>query len=153
LLQQFSLPAGTLCFEIAETTAIAHLASTMHFIDVFKPLGCLFALDDFGGGMSSFAYLAHLRVDFLKIDGSFIVGMLKDPIDLAKVEAINHISHAMGIRTIAKHVEDQDTIDRLRTIRVDLAQGSAIGLPVAVTPLAPLALLADAATINPRSPC
>ena len=153
LLQQFSLPAGTLCFEIAETTAIAHLASTMRFIDVFKPLGCLFALDDFGGGMSSFAYLAHLRVDFLKIDGSFIVGMLKDPIDLAKVEAINHISHAMGIRTIAKHVEDQDTIDRLRTIRVDLAQGSAIGLPV---PVAPLALLADpaaTATTHPRSSC
>ena len=130
LFAEFSLPHDCICFEIAETTAIAHLSKAMSFIDTMKPLGCLFALDDFGSGMSSFAYLAHLRVDYLRIDGAFIMNMANDPIDRAKVEAINHIGHAMGIRTIAKHVEDQDTLDKLRAIRVDQAQGNAIAAAV-----------------------
>jgi diguanylate cyclase (GGDEF)-like protein/PAS domain S-box-containing protein len=130
LFAEFALPHASVCFEIAETTAIAHLSRTMAFIDTMKPLGCLFALDDFGSGMSSFAYLAHLRVDFLKIDGGFVMDMANDPIDRAKVEAINHVGHAMGIRTIAKQVEDQDTLDRLRAIRVDQAQGNVIAAAV-----------------------
>ena len=132
LFAEFSLPFASICFQIAETTAIAHLSKTLQFIDAMKPRGCLFALDDFGSGMSSFAYLAHLRVDFLKIDGAFIMDMANDPIDRAKVEAINHVGHAMGIRTIAKQVEDQSTVDKLRAIRVDHAQGSAIAPPVPV---------------------
>lgn len=132
LFAEFSLPHASICFEIAETTAIAHLSKTLQFIEAMKPSGCLFALDDFGSGMSSFAYLAHLRVDFLKIDGAFIMDMANDPIDRAKVEAINHVGHAMGIRTIAKHVEDQITVDRLRAIRVDYAQGNAIAPAVPV---------------------
>lgn len=132
LFDEFSLPHASVCFEIAETTAIAHLSKTLQFIDAMKPRGCLFALDDFGSGMSSFAYLAHLRVDFLKIDGAFIMDMANDPIDRAKVEAINHVGHAMGIRTIAKHVEDQATVEKLRAIRVDHAQGNAIGVAVPV---------------------
>ena len=132
LFAEFSLPHASICFQIAETTAIAHLSKTLQFIDAMKPRGCLFALDDFGSGMSSFAYLAHLRVDFLKIDGAFIMDMADDPIDRAKVEAINHVGHAMGIRTIAKQVEDQATVDKLRAIRVDHAQGSAVATPVAV---------------------
>ena len=132
LFDAFGLQHNSICFEIAETTAIAHLAKAMRFIDAFKPHGCRFALDDFGSGMSSFAYLTHLQVDFLKIDGAFIMDMAKDPIDRAKVEAINHVGHAMGILTIAKHVQDQQTIDRLRAIRVDHAQGGAIAEPVPV---------------------
>ncbi len=132
LFKEFSLPYASICFEIAETTAIAHLSKTMQFIDAMKPRGCLFTLDDFGSGMSSFAYLAHLRVDFLKIDGAFIMDMANDPIDRAKVEAINHVGHAMGIRTIAKQVEDDATVEKLRAIRVDHAQGSAIAPPVAI---------------------
>ena len=144
LLLEFSLPGDSICFEIAETTAIANLATTMQFIDTMKGRGCLFALDDFGSGMASFAYLAHLRVDYLKIDGTFVMDMVKDPVDRAKVEAINHIGHAMGIRTIAKQVEDQATLEQLRAIRVDHAQGAAIapalpipvdsGLPASVQP-------------------
>ncbi len=133
LFAEYRLPHDTLCFQIMETTAIAHLSKTMHFIDTMKPRGCRFALDDFGGGMSSFAYLAHLQVDFLKIDGSFVTDMANDPIARAKVEAINHVSHAIGIRTVAKHVEDQDTVDQLRAIRVDHAQGNAIAAPVLIS--------------------
>ncbi|MBC7416063.1 MAG: EAL domain-containing protein [Herminiimonas sp.] len=132
LFDEFLLPHASVCFQVAETTAIAHLSKTMQFIDAMKPRGCLFALDDFGSGMSSFAYLSHLRVDFLKIDGAFITNMANDPIDRAKVEAINHIGHAMGIRTIAKHVEDQACVDKLRAIRVDHAQGNAIAAAVPV---------------------
>ena len=138
LMEEFSLPPETLCFEIAETTAISHLSQAMRFIDAMKPAGCLFALDDFGSGMSSFAYLAHLRVDYLKIDGAFIVDMANDPIDQAKVEAINHVGHAMGMRTIAKHVGDKKTVARLRTIRVDLAQGDAISAAVVVPNIKPI---------------
>lgn len=137
LFAETRMPPGAICFEIAETTAIANLSRSLQLIDALKPLGCLFALDDFGSGMSSFAYLAHLRVDFLKIDGAYIMDMANDPIDRAKVEAINHVSHAMGIRTIAKHVEDQQTIDRLRAIRVDLAQGVAISPAVLLPEPAP----------------
>ena len=130
LFAEHSVPHDMMCFQIAETTAIAHLSKTMQFIDAMKPLGCLFALDDFGGGMSSFGYLTHLRVDFLKIDSAFIMDMANDPVDRAKVEAINHVSHAMGIRTIAKQVEDAKTIEALRAIRVDHAQGNAIAPPL-----------------------
>ena len=133
LFAEHSVPPDTLCFQIAETTAIADLTRTMHFMDAMKPLGCRFALDDFGSGMSSFAYLTHLRVDFVKIDGAFIMDMAVDPVGRAKVEAINHVSHAMGIRTIARHVDDQDCIDKLRAIRVDYAQGNAIAPPVPIT--------------------
>ena len=143
LLAEHSLPPDTLCFQIAETTAIAHLARTMHFIDAMRPLGCLFALDDFGSGISSFAYLTHLRVDFLKIDGAFVMDIANDPVDRAKVEAINHVSHAMGIRTVAKHVEDQDTLEKLRAIRVDYAQGNAIAAPVPLSTTTGAQLVAE----------
>ena len=91
----FALPYDSICFAIAETTAITNLTRALSFIDTLKPLGCRFALYDFGSGMSSFAYLKHLDVDFLKIDGSYIKGMETDPVDCAKIEAIQHISNCL----------------------------------------------------------
>ena len=101
-----------------------------------KALGCRFALDDFGIGMSSFAYLKYLPVDFIKIDGVFVRGMAADPMDQAIVEAINRIAHILGLKTVAEFVEDATILDRLRSIGVDYAQGYFISKPSALLPAA-----------------
>jgi EAL domain-containing protein (putative c-di-GMP-specific phosphodiesterase class I) len=123
------VPYGAICFEITETAAIANLAKATHLIHELKALGCGFSLDDFGSGMSSFAYLKHLPVDHLKIDGAFIRDITRDPIDRAMVEAINKVGHVMGITTIAECVETPQTLAILEQIGVDYAQGYAIGRP------------------------
>ena len=125
----YSIPAEMICFEITETSAIANLGSAIRFINELKGLGCLFSLDDFCAGMSSFAYLKHLPVDFLKIDGSFVKDMLDDPINRAMVEVINHIGHVMGKRTIAEFVETTQIEQALLEIGVDYAQGYVIERP------------------------
>ena len=128
LKEQPRLP-GKLCFEITETAAIANLGHAVRFIDRLKGLGCRFALDDFGSGLSSFAYLKNLPVDFLKIDGAFVVDIDHDPVALTMVSAINEIGHAMGMETIAEFVENDQILARLREIGVDYAQGYGIGKP------------------------
>ena len=132
LHEQFALyeiPPALICFEITETVAIANLAKAAQFICSLRELGCHFALDDFGSGMSSFAYLKNLPVDFLKIDGSFIQNIVDDPIDLAMVEAINQIGHVMGIKTIAEFVENQEILAKITALGVDYAQGYGIAKP------------------------
>lgn len=125
----YAIPPGMICFEITETSAIANLGSAIRFINELKALGCQFSLDDFCAGMSSFAYLKHLPVDFLKIDGSFVKDMLDDPINRAMVEVINHIGHVMGKRTIAEFVETPQIEQALLEIGVDYAQGYLIERP------------------------
>ncbi|MBT8137073.1 MAG: EAL domain-containing protein [Gammaproteobacteria bacterium] len=121
--------ASAICFEITETAVIANLGLATHFIRSLKRMGCRFALDDFGSGLSSFAYLKNLPVDFLKIDGMFVRNMTRDPIDLAFVRSINEIGHVMGKKTVAEFVEDQDTLDALCEMGVDYAQGFHISRP------------------------
>jgi EAL domain-containing protein (putative c-di-GMP-specific phosphodiesterase class I) len=125
----YAIPPEMICFEITETSAISNLSSAIKFINELKGLGCQFSLDDFCAGMSSFAYLKHLPVDFLKIDGSFVKDMLDDPINRAMVEVINHIGHVMGKRTIAEFVETPQIEQALLEIGVDFAQGYVIERP------------------------
>lgn len=128
-LEKSGLPGEKICFEITETTAIANLAKATYFINKLNSHGCLFALDDFGSGVSSFGYLKNLPVDYIKIDGSFIVNIMNDPIDLAMTRSINDIAHVMGKKTVAEFVEDDQTLAMLKKIGVDYAQGYGIGKP------------------------
>ena len=128
-LQRCAVPPTAVCFEITETTAIAKLASATVLIQELKQLGCRFALDDFGSGMSSFGYLKNLPIDFIKIDGAFVRDVDSDPIDRAMVEAINNIGHVMGIKTIAEFVETEAIAAVLRDLGVDYAQGYYVGRP------------------------
>lgn len=118
-----------ICFEITETMAIANLSKAANLIRKLKELGCQFALDDFGCGMSSFAYLKNLPVDFVKIDGNFVKNIVNSSVDLAMVEAINSIGHVMGIQTIAEYVENEMILNKLKELGVDGAQGYYIGKP------------------------
>jgi diguanylate cyclase (GGDEF)-like protein/PAS domain S-box-containing protein len=110
-------------FEITETAAISKLDSAMHFISTLKAKGCRFILDDFGSGLSSFAYLRDLPVDFLKIDGEFVQGMVDDRVKRAMVEAIHQIGHVMGLQTIAEWVENRATLELIKSLTIDYAQG------------------------------
>ena len=135
LLSDSRFPTEKLCFEITETSAIANLNNAIHFIKMLKAKGCSFALDDFGSGLSSFAYLKSLPVDFLKIDGHFVKDIAEDPINRAFVESINQIGHVMGLTTIAEFVENDATLKVLGDIGVDYAQGYGVHIPA---PLADL---------------
>lgn len=133
LMQQLHRLPGLsekICFEITETTAIANLNRARKFILEMRALGCRFALDDFGKGMSSLAYLKSLPVDYLKIDGDFVKDMLSDPIDHALVEYVNQIAHVIGMKTIAEYAESDEIVERLKQMHVDFAQGYAIDRPV-----------------------
>jgi diguanylate cyclase (GGDEF)-like protein len=133
LIEQFGInavPPHLICFEVTETATIDNLANAADFIRQAKKIGCAFALDDFGTGRSSYEYLKQLPVDYLKIDGMFIVNIDKDPNDLLMVKSINEIAHAMGIKTIAEYVEREEILTTLREVGVDYAQGYAVGKPV-----------------------
>jgi diguanylate cyclase (GGDEF)-like protein len=132
ILEQFAqhgIPHRAICFEITETAVIGNLEKAVGLIDELSALGCSFALDDFGAGMSSFAYLKRLPVDFVKIDGGFVKDMSTDPSDRAMVEAINHIGHVMGKKTIAEFVENDKILALLHEIGVDCAQGYGVAKP------------------------
>ena len=118
-----------ICFEITETHAVINLPQAISFIKQMRTLGCAFALDDFGAGMSSFGYLKHLPVDYLKIDGNLVKGICGSLIDKAMVEMINHLGHAMQTRTIGEYAENNEIVDALRQCGVDFAQGYALGYP------------------------
>jgi diguanylate cyclase (GGDEF)-like protein/PAS domain S-box-containing protein len=132
VIEQFAksgLDASKICFEITETAAVASFSQANRFIQALRELGCKFALDDFGTGLSSFGYLKHFPVDFLKIDGSFVREILHDPIDREMVRSINEIGHLTGKLTIAEFAENAEIIQMLKSLGVDYAQGYGIAQP------------------------
>jgi len=134
-LNNRTVPADKIVFEITETAAVNNLREATNFISILKRHGCKFSLDDFGSGLSSFAYLKNLHVDYLKIDGMFVKDILDDPIDAAMVRSINEIGHVMNIQTIAEFVENQEIQQQLEEIGVDFVQGYGISKPFPIDDL------------------
>ena len=123
------LPPGAVCFEITETAAIHHMKRAAQFMRELKGLGFCFALDDFGIGTSSLAYLKTLPVDYLKIDGSFVRNIAVDPVDRAMADTINRVGHIMGLQTAGEYAESKEVIAELRALGVDFAQGYGVQKP------------------------
>lgn len=129
LLGQYAVPPEKLCFEITETAAIRHLSDVHAFMERLGGLGCTFALDDFGAGLSSFGYLRDMPVDLLKIDGSFVRNIANDETDCAMVRAINDIGQTLGKTIVAEFVEDDNALNVLREMGVHYGQGFGIHRP------------------------
>ncbi len=130
LLEKTNVSPSIICFEITESAVISNLETAKCFIKTLKKLGCRFALDDFGSGLSSFSYLKNLPVDYLKLDGELVLDVATDSASYAMVAAINDVAHVMGMKTIAEHVESEDILNALQNLSVDYAQGYAIDIPV-----------------------
>lgn len=128
-LARTGVAPGRVCFELTETAVIGNLAQADHFIQSMKSIGCGFALDDFGSGLSSFSYIKHFPVDYLKIDGSFVRDLINDPTDRLMVSTINQMGHLLEMKTIAECVENDRTASELLKIGVDYAQGYGIRPP------------------------
>lgn len=138
---RWAIPTNKVCFEITETAAISNFSYATNFINQLKGQGCLFSLDDFGSGLSSFAYLKNLPVDYLKIDGLFVKDILHDEVDLAMVKSINEVGHVMNKKTIAEFVENEAIFNLLKSLGIDYAQGYGIGRPVPLCDLKPITSL------------
>ncbi|UCC55134.1 MAG: EAL domain-containing protein [Gammaproteobacteria bacterium] len=144
-VQESRVPPHLLCFEITETAVIANLNTATSLISALREMGCRFALDDFGVGLSSFGYLRNLSIDYLKVDGSFVKNMVNNKIDYEMVRAINQIGHTMDIMTIAEFVEDEAILEAVRKLGVDYAQGYVISKPVPME----IALFSDSDATSP----
>ena len=128
-LKTHDLPADSVCLEITETAAVTNMDLAVKFIEELRALGCRFALDDFGTGLCSFSYLKQLKVDYLKIGGTFVKDIEHDATASATVQAINTIGHTLGMRTIAEHVANPEILRRITEMGVDYAQGYALAEP------------------------
>ncbi len=131
-IKRSSLPAATLCFEITESAAVTNLRKAQAFINGLRELGCSISLDDFGAGLSSFAYLKDFNVDTLKIDGGFVHDIESNRISRSMVAAIAEVAKVMELKTVAEFVGTPGCRDMLRGIGVDYAQGHFIGEPVPI---------------------
>ncbi len=129
LISKSGILPERVAFEITETAAIRNFATTQAFMQELRDWGCRFALDDFGSGLSSLNYLRHLPVDYLKIDGSFVRDLVGDKNSRVMVMSIQQMANGLGIKTVAEGVEDSRTLDVLRDLGVDYAQGFAISTP------------------------
>jgi diguanylate cyclase (GGDEF)-like protein len=123
------VPASSLCFEVTESAAVSNRRKAQAFINALRERGCSFSLDDFGAGLSSFAYLKNFKVDTLKIDGSFIRDIVDNQISVSMVAAITQVAKVMELETVAEYVESKATIKIIAELGVNFAQGHAVGMP------------------------
>ncbi|MDH3948500.1 MAG: EAL domain-containing protein, partial [Gammaproteobacteria bacterium] len=128
-IKSVNIDARRLTFEITETIAMADLSMTAHNLRMLQELGCQTSLDDFGAGYSSYAYLKDLPVHYVKIDGSFITGLVDNQLNREIVQSMHNIAHIMGKETIAEFVESEETAKVLIEMGVDYLQGYYIGKP------------------------
>jgi len=126
-----------ICFEVTESSVVANLDHARRFIAVLHGMGCEFALDDFGSGLSSFSTLKTLPIDYLKIDGSFIRNLAEDTVNQAMVAAMIELSRSLNFRIVAEQVEDQLSLDAVKRMGIDFVQGFIIARPqpLSVTPI------------------
>ena len=128
-IEQFGIEPERLCFEITERTLLSNLIQATQAINMLQGVGCRFALDDFGTGISSFTYLKQLSLDFVKIDGSFVEGVVHAEEDRIIVQTINEIAHQLDIKTIAEHVSSEEILQRIAQMGVDYGQGYLFARP------------------------
>ena len=128
-LKKHCLSPQLFCFEITEAIAVDNIQNIRDFMTALKTLGCQFALDDFGKGMCSLTYLKNFPIDYLKIDGSFILDLHQNKTSLVMVEAIKHMATGIGLKTVAEYVENQEILDILQRLDIDYAQGYHLGRP------------------------
>ncbi|NOX70205.1 MAG: EAL domain-containing protein [Gammaproteobacteria bacterium] len=146
-VQRAPLPPGTINFEITETAVIRSVVEARKLMTELGEMGCQFALDDFGSGLSSFGYLKKLPIDILKIDGMFIRDILHDETDRIFVKSIIDIAHALNIKTVAEFVENHGQYELMRELGTDYVQGFAVGRPFALAPHFPSFTEADQAAV------
>ncbi|MBI3188923.1 MAG: EAL domain-containing protein [Gammaproteobacteria bacterium] len=128
-IARHQIKASQLCFETSETSIISHHERALHLIKHLRGLGCYFAIDNFGAGLSSLSYLKKLPIDFIKIDGSLIRNICNDMVDKSMVRTISHIGHVLNVQIVAEWVEDEATLAMLNELGVDYAQGFHISKP------------------------
>jgi len=148
-LQTSIVPGHRISFEITESAAVEHLSDAKRFIRVIKQLGCQFYLDDFGTGLSSFAYIKHMNLDYIKIDGVFVKEILDDPVSESLVVAILHVAKTMGIETVGEYVENLEIRDKLAELGVTFGQGYAFHKPEPLSQV--IAHRIETGTIYPQS--
>ncbi len=129
-MRENGVPAKGLCFEVTESAAVSHLAKAQALINELRDRGCRISLDDFGAGLSSFAYLKNFNVDALKIDGSFIRDITDNRISESMVAAITQVAKVMELKTVAEYVENEETRELIAELGVDYAQGHTFGKPL-----------------------
>lgn len=133
-IQDSPLPPGTVNFEITERAVIRNVSEAGRLMSELRDMGCQFALDDFGSGVSSFGYLKKLPIDYLKVDGSFIRDILSDETNRIFVKSIIDIAHTLGIKTICEFIENDDMLNVVKELGSDYAQGFAVGRPFVLAP-------------------
>lgn len=146
-LKQYNVAANRVIFELTESASLSNLSATQYMVEQLSEMGCAFSIDDFGTGFSTFSYLKNLPADTVKIDGSFVRELTNSSIDRALVKSIREVAYALGKKTVAEFVEDEETLELLREIQVDYAQGYHLGKP---KPLAELFTHSqEAPAVNP----